>query len=305
MLNKNNSNLPLFDLHELRTFRLVAEAGSFTGGGERAGLTQSAVTRQIQTLEERLGVSLFERTTRSVQLTEPGHYLLERAQSLLAQAQDVAQGFQQLFHEGRPLIRIGISRSIGLAPLPGLFANYRRHYPTVNVRVSNGGSAYLLDQLEQFELDVAVVCRRSRWPRALAEAKTFEDTFTVIVPDLGEEDDRTWPKRHLRGLSKDRWLMIDQQTETGKQLNRWMGDHGLKIEPVMEVDNFDLIVNLVALGLGVSVVPRRVLPLYRHHRKFVSLPLKPVFTREVSLVVRKSAKLADHVHGFIEHLLFS
>lgn len=301
----SETQLPPFDLHELRTFLAVAEAGSFTGGGERAGLTQSAVTRLIQSLEASMGTPLFERTTRSIALTDAGRYLRQRGQQILALANDSAQDFQQRFREGRPQLRVGLARTLGLAPLPGLFAAYRRECPEVGVEVRSGGSDELLGLLEQFELDVAVVCQRDRWPRALEAQTSFEDAFAVIVPDTGNRDDAQWPKRQLRGLGKASWLTIDSKTETGKQLQRWLGDHGLSIEPVMEVDNFDLIVNLVALGMGVSVVPRRVLPLYAHQRKVVRLPLRPVFKRQISLVVRKSAVQPDHVRAFVEHLLFS
>ena len=169
----------------------------------------------------------------------------------------------------------------------------------------SGSSNSLLEQLENFALDVAVICQRKRWPRTLQELKHFEDAFTIIVPDTEDSSDAQWPKRQLRTLDKANWLFIDQQTETGKQLHRWLATNGLPIEPSIEVDNFDLIVNLVALGIGVSVVPRRVLPLYAHQRKVRRLPLKPIFSREISLVVRKSAKLDPHVRGFIDQLLFS
>ena len=306
MIFENQSEPPLpFGLHELRIFLRVAHAGSFTGGGEATGLTQSAVTRRIQSLEQRLGTPLFERTTRSVCLTEAGGYLLERAERILALAQDSAQSFQQRFHQTRPQLRVGLARTIGLAPLPGLFAAYRRRCPEVAVRVRSGSSERLLGQLERFELDVAVVCQRSRWSRALVEVKHFTDAFAVIVPHPGESEDEQWPKRQLAGLAKAGWLTIDSSTETGRQLRRWLGERGLAKDPVIEVDNFDLIVNLVALGLGVSAVPRRVLPLYAQQRRVAKLPLKPVFQREISLVVRKSAKLPDHVRGFVDHLLFS
>lgn len=300
-----DSQLPPFDLHELRTFLAVAEAGSFTGGGELAGLSQSAVTRLIQSLESSLGTPLIERTTRSATLTEAGVYLQERGQQILALANDSAQDFRQRFREGRPQLRVGLARTLGLAPLPGLFAAYRRKCPEVGIRVRSGTSDDLLRSLEQFELDVAVVCQRPRWPRALEEQKSFEDAFAVIVPDKGDSQEPQWPKRQLRGLAKAPWLTIDGETETGKQLRRWLVDQGLSVEPVMEVDNFDLIVNLVALGLGVSVVPRRVLPLYAHQRKVARLPLRPVFTRHLSLVARKSARQPDHVRAFVDHLLFS
>ena len=89
----NELNLPDLDLHALRLFRLVAEFGSFTRAGEQAGLTQSAVTRQIQALEDRLGVRLFERTTRRVRLTEAGTFLEGEAPVFFARSTDRSRDF--------------------------------------------------------------------------------------------------------------------------------------------------------------------------------------------------------------------
>lgn len=71
-----------FDLYELSLFHLVAEHGSFTKAGQKARLTQSAITRQIRGVEEQLGVALFERTTRHVRLTDAGKLLYAKSSPL-------------------------------------------------------------------------------------------------------------------------------------------------------------------------------------------------------------------------------
>src|SRR5690349_7735363 len=108
-----------FDIYELQLFHLVAEHQNFTKAGVAAGLTQSAMTRQIRGMEERLGVRLFERTTRSVRLTAAGAALHARSGAILSDVNEAVQALQTKFDLVPATLRIGIARTIGLAYLPG------------------------------------------------------------------------------------------------------------------------------------------------------------------------------------------
>ena len=120
-----------FDLYELQLFQLVAEHQSFTKAARVAGLTQSAITRQISGMEHRLGVTLFERTTRSVRLTAAGAALHARSGAILSGVNDAITAVQEKFDLLPQTLRVGVSRTIGLAYLPGFFTrftkNRRRH----------------------------------------------------------------------------------------------------------------------------------------------------------------------------------
>src|SRR5262245_10110106 len=86
-----------FDLYELHLFHLVTKTGSFTKAGELAGLTQSAITRQVKGMEERLGVSLLERTTRYVSPTPAGAVLLERTGRILDDVEKTLRHLREEF----------------------------------------------------------------------------------------------------------------------------------------------------------------------------------------------------------------
>src|SRR4051812_25416818 len=110
-----------FDVYELNLFHLVAGCGSFTKAGQQAGLTQSAITRQIRGMEDRLGVALFERTTRHVRLTAAGKLLFDKSRGILDAVTSTLNQLQQDFNLVPKTIRVGVARSIGLAYLPGFF----------------------------------------------------------------------------------------------------------------------------------------------------------------------------------------
>src|SRR6202012_1842307 len=119
-MNKKNEFLAVapFDLYGLHLFQLVAETGSFTKAGQRAGLTQSAMTRQIHGIEQRLGVALFERTTRKVILTPAGKLLQNKSGAIVTATREALHHLQQEFKLAPRVLRVGVARSIGLAYLP-------------------------------------------------------------------------------------------------------------------------------------------------------------------------------------------
>ena len=105
-------------------------------------------------------------------------------------------------------------------------------------------------------------------------------------------------------LEKERWLLIDGEGNTGRRLHRWLREQGWRIQPAMELDSFDVIVNLVSLGLGVSIVPHRVLPIYEQRRVVRRLRSRRRFARELVVVVRKNRRPPEHLAGFIDNVLF-
>lgn len=303
-----NEYLPTspFGITELHLLHLLARRGSFTRVANEVGLTQSAVTRQIQGVESKLGVALFERTTRKVTVTPAGNFLLEQTRHILGDIESSLRRLREDFVEGPRQIRLGVSRGISLAYLPGfVFANQRRQ-PGLNLVVNHEASSSILRQLESDELDVGILCPPRRLPGNLAVTHRFRDTFTLIMPRSTPESagkDGSIPALK-RALANQSWLLINQASNTGSQLRKWMKVHGWIIRSSHEMDNFDLIINLVALGLGSSFVPQRSLALYSRRRQVrrVSMPVR--FSREIVVVVRKSRSSAPHITRFIENILF-
>lgn len=309
MITAMNEYLPTvpFDIYELHLFHLVARHGSFTKAAEIAGLTQSAVTRQVQGMEASLGVALFNRTTRAVHLTDAGRMLAAQSVRVLGDIDQTLRSLREEFAGASKEIRVGVSRSVGLAYLPGFFHANLRRLQRVAYRVSYEPSAEILSALEANTLDLGVLCPPPRLPRTVRVTHRFSDTFTLIASaEAVPEFEAALPNRitRLQWADRQKWLLLDEQANTGRRLRSWLERQGCRIEPAMLLPGFDLIINLVALGMGVSFVPTRALALYRGKRTLRRLPWPERFVRELVVLVRQHRRLPPHVEQFVANVLF-
>lgn len=294
-----------FDLYALHLFHLVVKHQSFTRAAREAGVSPSALTRQMQALEERLGLDLINRTTRSVQITDAGHQLAAEARRLVGSVTALLDGLQSSFGSVRPEIKVSVSRTLAMAHMPGLFhASHQRH-PNTTCRASYMTSAGIITALEAGEIDVGVLCPPSPLPDTVKITHRFKDTFELIAPaTLAAKAPLKRNDRLQHWLKAQPWLQIDGNTNTGRLQRRWMKKHQLEVDPMMETDSFDLIINLVASGFGLALVPRRALSLYRRKESIAIIPYPQRFEREIVAITRKHRKLPQHVQDFVRCILF-
>jgi len=296
-----------FDLYQLHLFRLVAESGSFTRAAQITGLTQSAITRQIQSIEQQLGLSLLTRTTRSVVTTAAGRFLLQESGPVLGDVDVLLRRLREEYADAPREVRVGVSKSVSLAYLPGFFAANVRQGPTVISRVTHESSQTILASLDSDELDVGVLLPPTRLSPRLRITHRFRDAFTFIANanQLTAANVNVKKPAELRHwLESQPWLALQDTTQTGRRLAAWLKQQKLQVKPAMELDNFDLIINLVAVGVGVSLVPQRSLALYARRHAIVRLPWPKRFARELVVVVRRQKQTPEHIQRFVENILF-
>lgn len=296
-----------FDLYELHLLHLVARHGSFTRAAGEVGLTQSAVTRQVQGVEQRLGVSVFERTTRRVSLTPAGEFLLRETGRMVGDLDALLRRLREDYAEGPKQVRVGVAKTISVAYLPGFFAAQRRRQPEVRLHVTHQLSAALLEGVEANDLDVAILCPPRRLPASLRVVHRFTDAFDLILPPDWEPPApslRSKPARWREWLGERPWLLIHEDSNTGARLRTWMKKRGWQASAATEMDSFDLIINLVALGQGASLVPQRSLAIYGHRRKLRRFTVPDRFSRELVVLARRNPSPPPHVEAFVENILF-
>ena len=153
------------DLDQLRTFVAIVDTGSFTRAAEDVFKTQSAVSMQMRRLEERLGVKLFERSGRAIEITDDGTRLLNYARRMLVLSQETLSAFDENAMQG--LVRIGLPDDYAERFLPEILARFSRSNPLVELSIACEPSINLADAINKGRLDVALVARAMAcWPKS-------------------------------------------------------------------------------------------------------------------------------------------
>lgn len=144
-------------LSQLRTFVAVVDSGGVARAAVRLNLTQSAASRQISALEIELGVPLFDRSGRRVQLTSEGEDLLRRSRRLLGDAEALGERARALKTGQTGLLRLGATPQVIENLLAEFLASYRRRYPEIEVHLTEEGGAQLPNRLERGDVQLAIM----------------------------------------------------------------------------------------------------------------------------------------------------
>jgi DNA-binding transcriptional LysR family regulator len=262
---------------ELKTLIAVVRHGSFSAAGEQIGLTQSAVSNQIQRLERSLGFALFDRTRRSAVLNDAGARVLARAVEIVALYAKL--GDAHALDELASTLRIGAIASVQLVILPRALAALRKGHPRLRVNITPDVSLKLMDQLDSAEIDAAVMIRP---PFGILPEMTWQtlmyEPFKLLVP-LGTDgqDWRTLVQSHP-------FLRYERTSFGGRLVTRFLRDNGLVVQEAIELDEIAGLINMVAEGLGIALVPMvdAYLPLPAGVRA-ISL-LEKTFYREIGIL---------------------
>jgi DNA-binding transcriptional LysR family regulator len=293
---------PAIDLHQLHLLRLVADQGSLTAAAKQAGISQSALTRQLQTTEARLGFEVFTRTTRKLSTTPAGKILLRETELLTRSLEGALQRVREEVFQQETVIRLGVSNSICSAHLPGLLHAQLRRNPSVKINLSHLPEPALLEAMAAGKLEAAVLCPPRRLPRALEISHRITDEFCLLLPaNLPPPT----PQTLNEWASHQRWLLPPTNTGSRQCIDNWWAKQNLRLRPTMELDSADLALQLVALGLGVACVPRRAVAAFPRKNQLQVASLPTPLVRELAVITAPESTLSAQVRAFVRNILFS
>ncbi|MCB5180936.1 LysR family transcriptional regulator [Streptomyces antimicrobicus] len=232
-------------------FLRVARDSSFTAAARTLGYTQSAVSRQIQTLEDEWGVPLFDRLPRGVRLTEAGRVLLPHAEAVEARLATARAEIEALRTLAAGRLRIGAFATADAQLLPSALAAFRARHPGVRVTRAEGLSAGLLQLLTAGELDLAVVTAPEGAPDGVELHHLLDERMYVALPRSHPLAGRTDVR--LAELADEEWIAGSTRPE--QTLMRTAVADGFRPRPGFVVAEWIAKQGFVAAGLGVTLVP--------------------------------------------------
>lgn len=289
----------MVNLDLYRVFYTVAKCGSLTHAAEELYISQPAVSRSIKQLETQLGVPLFTRTHRGMQLSAQGGEMIfeevERALNLLSDAENRISEMQTSA-TGR--IRIGASDTIFQYMLADRIVDFHARFPAVKIDLLSGVTPETIEQLKTDKCDVAFVnlpITPDSELKLYGNCMRLNDVF-VADAKYAEDNDKTFSFSELQNL-----ILMEKNTVSRKSLDNFFQAHGVDVRPAIEVGSWELMKRLVTSGMGIGVIPKEYVLNELASGKLVEIKTDvPLPVRSVGMLLKKHTPVPYALHCFID-----
>lgn len=282
------------DTRQLRTLLAIAETGSFARAAEKVALTPSAVSQQIQSLENEVGAQLFNRENRPPTLTSAGHQMVAAAEELVRAAENAIDAVS-----GRRIIGtfgIGSVRTSAIGLLPRAISRVAANHPQLKIKLRVGLSETLVQDVAAGRLDAAVIAENIVSTRDLRWQPFIREPLCVIAPP------GTAPGPVDQILTSHPYIRFRANVPLANLIEAELGRINLPLNDIAEMDTIPAITACVANGLGVSIVPR--IAFLDLAAALLVLPFgDPPVYRQIGLLARHESPRAALIRELHDHLV--
>ncbi|MEU9569200.1 LysR substrate-binding domain-containing protein [Streptomyces massasporeus] len=279
-------------LAQLRAFAAVAEHLHFRDAAAAIGMSQPALSGAVSALEETLGVTLLERTTRKVLLSPEGERIAVRAKAVLGEVEALMEEAEAVRAPFTGALRLGVIPTVAPYLLPTVLRLVHERYPHLDLQVHEEQTASLLDGLAGGRLDLLLLAVPLGVP-GVTELPLFDEDFVLVTPlDHGLGGREGIPRQALRELNL---LLLDEGHCLRDQALDICREAGRDDVPVTTTAaGLSTLVQLVAGGLGVTLLPRTALKveISRSNQLLTGYFADPAPTRRIALAMRVGAARA-------------
>lgn len=272
------------ELSDLQVFKAVIRAGGVARAAELLHRAQSSVSARIQTLEEKLGVELFVREGRKLQLSPSGRILAGYADRLLDLASEAASAVRTDRPTG--VLRLGAMESTAAVRLPEPLGRFHERYPEVALELYSADPRELVRKVLDGELDAALIVEPIT-DRGLASTAIYDEELVIVA------ESNHAPISSPRDLPSTTILAFHPGCPHRQRLEGWFARGHVAPERIVEVASYNLILGCVAVGMGIALLPRSVLQIYAERDRLSVHKLRSPFGHaKTHLVWRKEAPQA-------------
>ena len=269
------------NLSQYKIFYEVAKAGNISKAAKELYISQPAISKAISKLEDSLGLSLFTRSSRGVQLTTEGEILFNHAKEAfdaLDRGEEELRRIQQ-FDIGH--LRIGVSNTLCKYILLPYLKTFIDQYPHMKVTIESQSTAQTLARLEQQKLDFGLVAEPSlRGGLSFIPVMDIQDTFVTTRHYL--ENLYLREGRDTNVFETGNIMLLDENNMTRHHVDDYMNEHGIIPHQVLEVTAMDLLIEFAKIGLGIACVIRELVQKELDSGALVEIPLKdPIHRRTI------------------------
>jgi DNA-binding transcriptional LysR family regulator len=285
-------------LRHLETFVMVAEELHFGRAAARLNVAQPAVSQTIRGLEEHLGVALFDRTRRQVELTQAGELFLAEALRILGDLDSAVAAARQLGSGRRGRLRVGFTVACAVSVVPGLVVAFMEAHPEVDVSLIQLGTAAQIEALELGRLDLGFSVLTPPDPR-ITQRLVAPDRLHAFLPaghPLGRRDEV-----EAREVLRHPFILTAraQEPRMHQEFHALCRAHQIEPRVVLEVEHLEAMLGFVAAGLGVSFAPSAASAFASD--RVTSRPLTPPMRVDIH-ALWSARRLPPTAERFLAHL---
>lgn len=288
----------LTKLENYRVFCKVAQHKSFSGAAQELFLSQPAVSQSVRQLEEQLGMQLFVRSSKKVELTPQGSILYEYASSALGLLESAEQQLSGLQTLGAGQLRLGAGDITARHLLLPALERFHQLYPKVHLSIFNRTSASSLELLHAGRIDAAFVNLPIEDDRITVHWESPVQDIFVAGQKFAELKDKPLTARQLARLPL---IMLEHKANSRVYVQRFFLRQGVELQPEIELASYELMGELARINLGVSCMVRQFCRQELQSGKLFELSLtEPVPPRSIGMVRLKGVSLPPSVARFVE-----
>jgi len=283
-----------------KVFRDLVDSRSFSKAARSNFITQSAVSQQIRSLEQRFGFPFIDRRHKHFSLTREGQLFYQTAKKIVVEFEALQHRIAAVRNVVGGAIRVSTVYSIGLHELPPYLKRFLKEFPSVHVHVEYRRSNQVYDDVAEGASDLGLVAYPA--PRQRIRIELFRRDRLVVI---------CHPKHPLAGrgavtvkaVAAEKFIGFEPDIPTRKAVDRIFLEYGLEVTPVMEFDNIETVKRAVEIDAGISIVPRSTLAQEVASRALVALEFKGrEFHRPLGILYKGGRVHSPAMRRFLETL---
>lgn len=292
----------MVNLDLYRVFYTVAKCGSLTRAAEELYISQPAVSQSIKQLENQLGVALFKRTHRGMELSENGGKLIfKEVEQALELFNEAESRIEQTKTDATGTIRIGASDTIFEYFLAEKIVEYHEKFPAVKIELMADFTPDTIEKLKANRCDIAFVNLPIEIDQELRLDENCMRLNDIFI--AGEKfEELSLSVLSLEKLRKYPLITMDKNTVAYRSLAAFFSSLGITLQPAIEVGSWDLMKRLVAKGMGIGVIPKEYAQRELQSGELFEVRTDPVLpVRSVGMLLPKNQPVSYALHSFIDY----
>jgi len=288
-------------IETLKVFCDLAETESFTKSAQINGITQSAVSQQMASLERQFDALLIERSKKKFRLTREGELLYEYGKRIVQSFHELQARVDELKGVISGSIRVATIYSIGLHELPLYVKRFLRAHPHVNVHVEYLRFNQVYEEVASNTVDVGLVAFPARDHRF--EVVNLRKDPMVLIANPAHPFARLAAGLRVKALQNQKFVGFDPDIPTRRATDRVLNAHDVRVNYVMEFDNVETVKRAVEIDAGVAIVPKSTVAQEVEKGTLAALEIEDAdFSRPIAVVYRKNKTLSPAMKEFLATL---